>query len=190
VGLAETPVTVNLANGSLKAMGAGPSVQRELAGTRDFVTDPGTKLGGSMRAIHGGLALYSLRPPPRIASLVSGVYPDGWMGADAAYTRFAARPAGRLTVSLSRKAWRGPDVPGHVRVELLLRRGPRAGQAVASRTWTIHSGARRSFTLRTPSARFTATVHIQPTFSPSQFGQGDPRQLGAQVTFIPRASPR
>jgi hypothetical protein len=62
-------------------------------------------------------------------------------------------------------------------------RGPRAGQATVTRTWTLHSGRGHLFTLSTPNQPFTVTVHIDPTFSPSQFGQADTRQLGAQVSF-------
>jgi hypothetical protein len=180
VGLAETPVIVTPANGRLKAIGADPSVTRELAGTRDLVTDAGTKLAGSARATRGALALYALRPPPRIASLVSGVYADGWMGADAAYTRYVSSPPGAHTVgvTLSRRSWAGRDVPGRVRIELI--RGPRV---IATRRWVIHAGRERNFSFAAPRAPFQVRVHIEPTFSPSQFGQADTRQLGARVQF-------
>jgi hypothetical protein len=187
VGLAETAVTVNAANGRLTATGADPSVQQELAGTRDFVTDSGTDLVGRSLATHGPFALHALTPPPRIANLVSGVYADGWMGADASYRRYVAPSRGDLTVTLSRKSWHGPDVPGHVRVQLVALRGPRSGQAVGTRTWTLHSGKGHAFTLSTPSAPFTVNVHVEPTFSPSGFGRPDTRQLGAQVSFAYRA---
>jgi hypothetical protein len=58
-----------------------------------------------------------------------------------------------------------------------------AGKSLAIRKWVIHTGGARTFTLRTPPRRFRVTVHIAPTFSPSQFGQSDTRQLGAQVAF-------
>jgi hypothetical protein len=180
VGLAETVVAVNPVNGRLTALGSDASVQRELAGTRDFVTNTGTDLAGSLNAIHGPFALYDFRPPPRIASLVSGVYADGWMGADAAYTRYASSPHGLRTVdvTLSRKSWIGKDVPGRVRIELV--RGPRV---VATRRWVVHAGRERRFSFAAPPAPFVARVHIEPTFSPAQFGRADTRQLGARVVF-------
>jgi hypothetical protein len=61
--------------------------------------------------------------------------------------------------------------------------GPGAERPLATRKWVLHSGGGHAFTLLTPSRPFMVTVHIAPTFSPSQYGQPDTRQLGAQVTF-------
>jgi hypothetical protein len=178
VGLAETAVTVDPASGRLRATDA--SAQQELAGTREFVTDTGTDLVGSSSATHGPFALYALRPPPRIASLASGVYADGWMGAEAAYTRYASSLGGPRTVdvTLSRRSWTGKDVPGRVRIELV--RGPRV---IAARRWVIHAGEERRFSFSAPHGPFQVQVHVEPTFSPSQFGEADTRQLGAQISF-------
>jgi hypothetical protein len=180
VGLAETAVTVDPVSGRLRAPAADALVQRELAGTRDIFTDTGTDLVGGPLAIRGQFALYELRPPPRIASLVSGVYADGWMSADAAYTRYASPLHGLRTVdvTLSRRTWTGKDVPGGVRIELV--RGPRV---IAARRWVIHAGHERRFSFAAPRAPFQVRVHIEPTFSPAQFGEADTRQLGARVQF-------
>jgi hypothetical protein len=179
VGLAETVVAVDPANGRLTATGADASAQHELAGTREFVTDPGTKLAGIPTAVHGPFALYALKPPPRIASFVSGVYADGWMSADAAYTRYASSPRGRtVAVTLSRKSWAGKDVPGRARIELV-----RGTRIVATRRAVIHAGQELHFSFMPPRAPFQVRVHIEPTFSPSQFGQADTRRLGAKVSF-------
>jgi hypothetical protein len=94
-----------------------------------------------------------------------------------------------VTVTLSRALWRGPDVPGHARVQVVPLKGPRAGQALVARTWTLHSGGGHAFTLPAPNRPFVVTVHVSPTFSPSQFGQADTRQLGAQVRFSYRQIP-
>ena len=179
VGLPETPVTVDSANGRLETSDA--SMRAELASIRYFLTDTGTDLAGRSSAIHTPFALYALRPPPRIASLVSGVYGDGWMGGDASYTRYASsqRPT-TLNVVLSRRGWAGVDIPGRVRIDLV--RGPRV---VATRRWVIHAGSERSFSFMAPRAPFQVQVHIQPTFSPARFGSADTRELGAQVEFGP-----
>jgi hypothetical protein len=68
-------------------------------------------------------------------------------------------------------------------VQVIPLRGPRAGQALLTRRWTLHSGGGHAFTLPAPDRPFVVTVHVSPTFSPSQFGQADTRQLGAQVRF-------
>jgi hypothetical protein len=101
------------------------------------------------------------------------------MGGDATYTRYTSPHSRRvLDVTLSRKSWIGKDVPGLVRIELV--RGPRT---VTTRRWVIHAGDERHFSFAAPSAPFQVRVHIEPTFSPSQFGQADTRQLGARVLF-------
>jgi 4-amino-4-deoxy-L-arabinose transferase-like glycosyltransferase len=140
-------------------------------------------LDGELIAARPPFALYRTHGPLRVAQATSGVYGDGWMGADAAFVRHVATRPGKLTVTLSRAAWGGPDVPGHVRIELVPLSGPRAGKAVAVRRWVLHSRGGHAFTLATPARRFEVKVHVAPTFSPSQFGQPDTRQLGAQVSF-------
>ena len=156
-----------------------------LAGTGDVryvVVESDVKLAGKMVAQHGRLALYRLHTPIRLVNSTSGIYGDGWMGADASYTRYAADPPSTIRVSLSRSAWSGPDVPGHVKITVM-----RAGssQPFATRRWVVHSSRRKRFVLPTPAGSYTVLVHIAPTFSPAQFGEPDTRQLGAQVEFGP-----
>ena len=183
VGLPESVVSVNPANGRLST--ADPAVERELRATRDFVSDPSTQLASTTSDVNGPLAFYTAEPPPRIASSSSGIAADGWMSSDAAYTSFAGGKRGRVAVILSRAAWRGPDVPGHVKVTVARRLGSSLGKPIATRAFTIHSGKTRKLLLPAPAGPYTVSVHIAPTFSPSQFGQADTRQLGATVYFAP-----
>ena len=132
--------------------------------------------------------LYRVSPPLRAASSLEGVYGDGWTGPAVAYTRFAASPnaPGRLRVNLSRSAWRGPDVPGRVRLRigpLVVKNGvPSIGRVTAEREWVVHSGASRTFVLPTPAPPFRFEL-TTPTFSPANFGQADTRRLGVQASF-------
>jgi len=178
VGLAETGVIVRPGSGRLAAFPADADLQRELSSTRGFLADPGTDMEGRVTAGNGIFDLYALGSPPRIASLVSGVYPDSWMGSEASYTRYAPRAPGAVRVTVSRASWRGPDVPGHVAVSV----SP-PGSGLASKRFTIHSGGVHVVTLATPARPFVVSVRVQPTFSPTKFGGGDPRQLGARVSF-------
>ena len=57
-------------------------------------------------------ALYRTNGPLRVAEARSGIYGDGWMGADAAYTRYATKPRGHLKVLLTRTDGAGPTCPG------------------------------------------------------------------------------
>ena len=100
---------------------ADPSTGRIIVGgstTPRFVVAPSTlELVGRRVAATPALVLYELRPPARLAETVDGIYPDSWMGSDAALTRYA--PQGkRIRVTLSRKAWGGPDIPSAVRVDV------------------------------------------------------------------------
>jgi hypothetical protein len=174
----ETPVQVSPGSGTIVSKATGQPVR-----ARFVVSNLSFGLDGRLIGAHPPFALYETDGPLRVAEARSGVYGDGWAGADASYTRFVARPRGHLTVALSRDSWRGPDVPGHVRVQLIPLKGPGAGKALLTRSWTLHSGGGHVFTLPTPSRPFVVTVHVSPTFSPSQFGQADTRQLGAQVRF-------
>jgi hypothetical protein len=130
------------------------------------------------------LALYRVAPPLRLASRLEGVYRDGWMGADAAYTRYAPT-RGDERVRISRRTWHEPSPPARVtiRVVPLVGGQPAAGAAAASATWTVRTGLSRTFTLKTPRVPYRVDIHVAPTFSPSDYGEADTRQLGAEVGF-------
>lgn len=133
------------------------------------------------------LVLYRVGRSLRVGEITEGIYGDGWMGEEASFTKYVARRRvpRRLTVTIGRQGWSGPDVPG--RVTLSVGRpaaaGPGLERVLAKRSWTLHRLEQRSFTFRTPAPPLRAVVHVDPTFSPSQFGLPDPRQLGAQVSF-------
>jgi hypothetical protein len=141
---------------------------------------------------------YPRIPPadPTRAPAVTGFYPDGWIANDATYTQWHAPynnlPAS-MQVTISRRAWTGPDAPSRVRIELA-RVGNRIvnGQLVSGmvgerevRTWTVHSGLQRTFTIPTPPPPFMVRVHVDKTFVPTLLDRrsGDTRKLGAQVGF-------
>ena len=135
------------------------------------------------------------QPEPGRPPDVTGIYHDGWTGPEATYTRWSApfEKAGTMLVSVSRAAWGGPDVPGHVRVTI----GPVGYQKVgselvfgvasvtASRTWTVHSQQQRMFALPTPPPPFQVKVQIDPLFVPAKLDphSNDRRRLGARVNF-------
>jgi hypothetical protein len=133
------------------------------------------------------LALYEVDPPLRIAASVEGVYGDDWMGSDAAYNRFATgEEGGYIGIRVSFRA-KELGVPGKVQIRVgsLAEEGGvlRIGSLTTVRRRTIPSFRQHFFALRTPSGRFRVEVNVEPTFSPSEFGQADTRQLGAIVSF-------
>jgi hypothetical protein len=180
-GLPEATTSIDVATGKVN-----PPVAK---GTEYAIDARGASPGGLVAT--GGpseypLGLYRIKRPLRVGSTSEGVYGDGWMGENATFSIFGPsgkRPV-RLTLTLGRAGWGGPDIPGHVRI-LVGRPSSENGKVVRVydvRRWVIHRLAERTFTFDArPPVR--VEVHVQPTFSPSEFGLPDTRQLGAQVTF-------
>lgn len=180
-GIPELQATFDRTTGSIVSSSPG------LEGSRYVVTQQTLDLAERRLQASGEAVLYAVDDPLLVERTIGGVFADGWMGPDATYDRYSGG-AGTLTVSLSREAWGGQDKPGRVVIEVgPIAKGagnlPTIERVTAKRTWTINSRSRRTFRLPTPRAPFRARVHIEPTFSPADYGQGDTRQLGAQVAF-------
>jgi hypothetical protein len=173
VGFPETAVMAP--RGRLIAGGTPPELQR----THYMLTATELALAGAPLAQQGPFTLYLLTPPPRIASNVTGLFADGWSGPDATYNDYAPKRAGRLRVVVSRAGWGGPDRPGRVTVTVS------PAVVAAPKPFAIHAGKTRVVTVQTPTRPYTVQVHIEPTFSPAQFGRPDARQLGAVIHFMP-----
>jgi len=145
-------------------------------------------LAGRLLARPGRLALYRVSEPLRLADSSTGVYPDGWTGAAAAYNRYvgARNGRGRIDVLVSRAGISGPPA-ARVRIVVgslrLVAGAPSIGTIAATRTWTVRDGVGRRFSLPAPNTPFRVEVSVGPTFSPAQFGSADTRQLGARVAF-------
>src|SRR5262249_9728682 len=148
---------------------------------RYVVATNGLVVAGKPVDSKGGLTLYRVAQPLRLGRSVEGVYADGWMGANAAVTQFATpgdRP-GTLPVRLWRGAWTGRAGPGGVTTRLggpvQTATGVTSAKPLVRRRWTIHAGASRIFTLRTPRPPFRVEIGVDPTFSPSDYGLNDTR---------------
>jgi hypothetical protein len=163
-------------------------------GARYVVVEPGTDLVGTVVARppeSGRWTVYRLDGPLRLAHASTGIFSDGWMGAESAYNQYATESGqgGNILVSLSRATWGGPDKPGRVLIKVgTLVRGedkqPHIGRVTATQRWVIHSGSKATFVMPTPRPPFRAEVSIDPTFSPADYeGQSDRRELGAVVTY-------
>jgi hypothetical protein len=193
------------------APGPGPVLTPDLVATDGrLAPDPGARYVLAERGIDvdgelvgrppqtGRWFVYKLDGPLRLAHAETGVFTDGWMGAESAYNQYAS-PSGKggnMVVRLGRWAWGGPDKPGRVliRVGTLVKgadKQPHIGEVTATRRWTIHSLSRATFVIPAPPPPFRVEVTVRPTFSPSDYeGESDGRELGAQVgyLFIPRGS--
>ena len=178
-----TPIALDPVTGKLVAQDHKPYPYRYA------LAASGLALSGRVVASKPPWSLYEVRKPLKLSRVVEGVYPDGWMGPYASLTEHAGT-SGRLSIGLSRAAWRGPSEPAHVRIEV--------GKPVLGADGKLtlpHPLARRSFVLPNRRARtvvvpvpkppYRVEIHLEPTFSPADVGQADTRELGAQVAFGP-----
>jgi hypothetical protein len=184
-----------------------------LRGDGRVVNDPGTPyvlagkgvdVAGQVVARRGDLRLVRTGGTMHLRDYVTGVFPDGWSGNRATYSRFAVEPRrrpGKLTITASREGWKGNNIAAVVTMSIgTLQPRPLAtimnpchegvcadlqptiGKLLASRSVTVGSGQLRQVTLRvTPP--FQVELDVYPTFAPSDFGGFDNRQLGVQTQF-------
>jgi hypothetical protein len=165
------------------------------------VEEQGIEVVGKTVATHlhsagGGLEpwrLVKLAPPLRLRGSVTGIFSDGWMSGFSAYTRYSTEgnKTGRIRVMLSRAAWGGTNVTGHVTVAIGPMvvgddKQPHLGKASSVKQFDIHSKQETSVILKAPGPRFRVEVTITPTFVPQQLdpSKTDRRQLGAKVSYV------
>ena len=192
--LPEKKARLEATSGKIRPAARG---ERLLAGSY-VVTSPQMRLVGRTVGFRPPLVVYRVRPPLRLPSNTAGIYSDGWTGAHATYDQFEVPPPGSsLVVGVSRTNWRGPDVPGAVKIRVgTLAAGKgghaRMGRTIATRTWVIHSGIARNFRFRAPRRPFRVDLQVNPTFSPADFGYPDSRSVGALfgVRIVPRKPAR
>ncbi len=161
-----------------------------------IVAAPGVDPVGRPQQTVGGLRLFHVRHPIRIADAEGQVTPDGWMSTAAWYYRFtsAGTERGFAVVTLSRTAACGDFTPSRITISLSQLRlnkdsQPVAGRLLAVRRVTLRSTPCDSRVIRIPArAPYRIDVRAVGTFQPSQY---DLRQLSAQVGFgfEPRSKP-
>lgn len=147
------------------------------------IAPPGIAIAGEIVEQAGGLNLYRVPHPIRMASFVSGITLDGWMQEDSRFVRFAPRPTpGVVTISFNRVGACGeiPDAKFAFRVSQV--RIDDDGQPVA--------GALRQTIRRTVAPckedvmRFPATAPFRiDGHATGLFRAGDGRDLAAQVGY-------
>jgi hypothetical protein len=180
------------------APGPGPSTTPnflDLTGAVDpqlplnwIVAGPGVDPVGHLTETVGGLRLYRVPHPIRLAAAQGNVSPDGWMATNAWYYRFASPKSGRGTavVRLTRAAACGAIPPSRItiRVSRLRLNGdsqPVAGQLLALRRVLLRSTPCDTRAVQIPvRPPFRIDVTAVGTFQPSA---SDLRQLSAQIAF-------
>ena len=186
---------------SVDASAPGPGPERtpnflDLTGAVDpqlpldwIVAAPGVDPVGTLRETVGGLRLYHVGHPIRIADAEGGISTDAaWMSTSSWYYRFtsAGTAPGYATISLSRAAACGGYPPSHLTIKLSSLRINSDGQPVAKRVLAVRRLTLRSNPCKTHVVRIPAVppyridITARGTFQPSQY---DLRELSAQVAF-------
>jgi hypothetical protein len=125
--------------------------------------------------------------PMKLAAAVEGVYTDGWMGSQAAYTRYdvTGDGPGFVVVKLSRERWCPQDKPGNATVRIgpvtIGKQHPEIARVTETRTGVVHACKTTPFLLATPAQPWRVEVTIEPTFVPRELdpSRHDQRELGA-----------
>jgi hypothetical protein len=175
-----TPIAIDPLSGKLVTQDKKPYPYRYA------LAASGLALSGRVVASKPPWALYEVRKPLKLSRVVEGVYPDGWMGSSASLTEHSGSP-GRLSIGLSREAWRGPLPPAHVAIgvgkPVLGADGKLTVPRPLARRSFILDRKARTVSVPVPKPPYLVEIRLEPTFSPADYGQADTRDLGAQVSF-------
>jgi hypothetical protein len=157
----------------------------------------GTEVARHLHTAGGHLEpwrLIQIEPPLRLRGAVTGVFNDGWTGAESSYTRYSTEGdrAGRIRIIVSRKDWGGPNKTGHVTVRLGPivigdDKQPHVAKPALVRRFPIKSKGEKVLVLPAPGPRFRVEVTVDPTFAPIELSPqttSDNRQLGAVVRYV------
>jgi hypothetical protein len=149
------------------------------------LAQPTIRMIGTIQEQAGGLNLYRVPHPIRIASFVFGITPDGWMQERSSFVRFAPRPlTGTVSVSLSRTASCGAIAPGRFTFRVSNLRIDGDGQPVAGKLQKIEHGVVRSTPCEQRTVRFRARAPFRIDASATGlFKAGDGRELAALVAY-------
>jgi hypothetical protein len=156
-----------------------------------IVATPGVDPVGTPQETVGGLRLFHVQHPIRIADAEGNISPDAaWMSTNAWYYRFtsAGTKPGFAVISLSRAAACGDFTPSRITIKLSRLKltkapdsQPVAGRLLAVRKVTIRSNPCDTKVVRIPARTpYRIDVSAVGTFQPSEY---DLRQLSAQISF-------
>ena len=131
--------------------------------------------------------LIQLTHPNRLRATCTGIYPDGWSGADdSTYFRFSGASTGWLRIKLSRSNWL--PSPATVLIGSIGEsdREPALGTIRKRISLRLATHGERVVWLRVPASGFAVRVVIARKFVPRDLApqsSSDPRTLGAQISY-------
>jgi hypothetical protein len=122
-----------------------------------------------------------------VQSFTSDISSDGWTGPSSMYVEVGHRP-GTIVATLSRP----PESPPRLRSTVTVAAAPATVSPFAVKTtrapywqrrWTLVGPGSRTFRIPTQGRPTAVDIKVEPTFSPSDYGSPDTRQLGVQAAF-------
>jgi hypothetical protein len=163
-------------------------------GAEYAVASKGVAIAARRVTTVGDYVLYRLGGRPvRLRETTTGVQADGWMGAEASYTRYDVEglPRGYVKVSLSREAACFPQLEPAIGVVTVGLVGvnefdqPGIARVTGRRETPVKACEPNPVVLPVPAEPWRVEVTVDPTFVPHELDerQGDPRALGAVVSF-------
>ncbi|MES1247817.1 MAG: hypothetical protein ABUS54_09110 [Actinomycetota bacterium] len=134
----------------------------------------------------GTWRLVQLTKPNRLRAYCSGIYTDGWSGAnDSSYFRFVGHAHGWLRIRLNRQLPRPTGIEIQLGTVAESDKQPVFGRVLRTTRLRLRAYGQRTVWVPTPPGRFVVRTVVDDKVVPSQIGLpgGDVRQLGVKVTY-------
>ena len=152
------------------------------------VTPSSNHLAGTVIAQRGSFLLIQPDEPYRLVSQSGGILTDGWMAPSAAINFYAPTDVRTIHVHIDRAGIPAgvPPTKASVTVGTLVADAQGAsviGDITGSSSAEISSTAGADFDLTSPAAPFRIELTFDPGYRPVDYGQADPRDLGAHVVI-------
>ncbi len=177
------------------APGPGPRVGPNLVnatgllddstGTRYVLADQGVVLDGKVVARGGAMTLYRINGPWHLLDAVQAVDSDTWCQDWCAYTYFKPHQSGTLVIHIGRPGYKGIGEPGKATLSIgsvvLNNKGVQLKNVYKQVHRLVRNGQPGVVRVHVPQTPVRVEISI-PNTLPHKY-TGDPRDLGAQVTF-------
>jgi hypothetical protein len=152
------------------------------------VTPSSYRLAGAVIARRGTYMIIQPEAPYRLISQSGGTLADGWMAPSAAINYYAATDLRTIRVHIDRTGIPSgvPPTKATVSAGTLVadEQGvPTIGETTGSTSVEISSTTGADFDLAVPAAPFRIELSFEPGYRPTDYGQDDPRELGAHVSI-------
>ncbi len=151
------------------------------------ITPASARFAGDLIADRGAFLLQRPSAPYRLDLSTAGIYADGWAGPAATIDVFAGDGPGVMRIDVSRadNPFPAPASAVTIRSGALARAadGTVGISAEADAvSGSVDTATAATFEIRVPAPPYRVEVSFDPSFSPSEFGSPDTRQIGGRLT--------